>query len=42
MVLTLAILEKLAKEERISLFHENYAKLNDNVTQLTKSTSTSR
>ena len=35
MVLTLAALEKLGKEELISMFLENYGKLNDNVTQLT-------
>ena len=35
MVLTRATLEKLGKEELISMFLENYEKLNDNVTQLT-------
>ena len=35
MVLILAALEKLGKEELISMFLENYEKLNDNVTQLT-------
>ena len=35
MVLTRATLEKLGKEELISMFLENYEKLNNNVTQLT-------
>ena len=35
MVLSRATLKKLGKEELISMFLENYEKLNDNVTQLT-------
>ena len=35
MVLSGATLKKLGKEELISMFLENYEKLNDNVTQLT-------
>ena len=35
MVLTRATLEKLGKEELISMFFENYEKWNDNLTNLT-------